>query len=64
MPPRFVLHQFGSFAGAFGGGLIFDRFGSYTAAWQGGVALGLAAGIVQMLFAYGRVPKQPPTATA
>lgn len=43
----FVGHQFGSFFGAWGGGLIFDAFGSYTAAWQGAVAIGLAAGIVQ-----------------
>ena len=55
----FVSHQLGSFVGAFGGGLIFDRLGSYTLAWQAGVALGLAAGIVQVLAAYGRVPRQP-----
>ncbi len=58
----FVSHQFGSFVGAFGGGLIFDAFGSYNAAWQGGVALGLAAGLTQVCFAYGRVPRQPPPA--
>ena len=50
----FVSHQLGSFAGAFGGGLIFDRLGSYTLAWQAGVALGLAAGLVQLLSAHGR----------
>ena len=50
----FVSHQLGSFAGAFGGGLIFDRLGSYTLAWQAGVALGLAAGLVQLLSADGR----------
>jgi predicted MFS family arabinose efflux permease len=50
----FVCHQFGSFAGALGGGLIFDLAGSYTLAWQGGVALGLAAGIVQAGFAWSR----------
>jgi len=58
----FVSHQLGSFVGAFGGGLIFDRLGSYTVAWQAGVALGLAAGIVQVLFAHGRVPRLPPPA--
>ena len=60
----FVSHQLGSFVGAFGGGLIFDRLGSYTLAWQAGVALGLAAGLVQVLYAYGRVPQQPPPARA
>ena len=60
----FVSHQLGSFVGAFGGGLIFDRLGSYTLAWQAGVALGLAAGVVQVLFAYGRVPQPPPPAAA
>jgi predicted MFS family arabinose efflux permease len=43
----FVSHQLGSFAGALGGGLIFDMAGNYNTAWQAGVALGLAAGIVQ-----------------
>jgi predicted MFS family arabinose efflux permease len=48
----FVFHQLGSFAGALGGGLIFDMAGSYNAAWQLGVALGLAAGLVQAAFAW------------
>ena len=52
----FVSHQLGSFLGAFGGGLVYDKLGSYNAAWQAGVALGLAAGVVQVLFAWGRVP--------
>jgi predicted MFS family arabinose efflux permease len=47
----FVSHQLGSFVGAYGGGLIFDAFGSYSGAWRGGVAMGLAAGIVQVAFA-------------
>jgi predicted MFS family arabinose efflux permease len=55
----FMSHQFGSFVGAFGGGLIYDLFGSYTAAWQGGVALGLFAGIVQITFAVFRSPRPP-----
>ncbi|WP_404872718.1 MFS transporter [Ideonella sp. A 288] len=50
----FVCHQFGSFTGALGGGLIFDLAGSYNAAWQAGVALGLAAGLAQAGFAWAR----------
>jgi MFS family permease len=47
----FIGHQFGSFIGAFGGGLIFDNFGSYDLALQIGVSIGLFAGIVQASFA-------------
>ena len=46
----FIGHQFGSFVGAFGGGLIFDAFGSYDLALQIGVSIGLFAGIVQASF--------------
>jgi len=55
----FMSHQFGSFLGAYGGGLIYDALGSYTLAWRTGVALGLAAGIVQVAFALIR-PSAPP----
>jgi predicted MFS family arabinose efflux permease len=47
----FMSHQLGSFAGAFGGGLLFDALGSYDLAWRLAVALGLAAGTVQIIFA-------------
>jgi len=47
----FIAHQFGSFVGAFGGGLIFDALGSYDLALQIGVSIGLFAGIVQASFA-------------
>lgn len=45
----FFSHQFGSFLGAWGGGVIFDTFGSYDHALQFGVIVGLAAGIAQIL---------------
>jgi predicted MFS family arabinose efflux permease len=45
----FFFHQVGSFVGAWGGGLIYDRFGSYDHAWQFGVAIGLVAGCAQIL---------------
>jgi predicted MFS family arabinose efflux permease len=58
----FVSHQLGSFVGAFGGGVLYDALGNYTLAWQLGVALGLAAGITQMLFASFSRPRVPPPA--
>jgi predicted MFS family arabinose efflux permease len=52
----FMSHQFGSFLGAFGGGLLFDALGSYDLAWRLGVGMGLVAGIVQVSFALLRPP--------
>ncbi len=45
----FVMHQAGSSLGAWGGGLIFTATGSYDTAWKIGVAIGLTAGVVQIL---------------
>jgi predicted MFS family arabinose efflux permease len=59
----FMSHQLGSFLGAYGGGLIYDALGSYTLAWRIGVALGLAAGFIQMAFALLR-PTRPPLVAA
>lgn len=55
----FMVHQLGSFLGAYGGGLLYDALGSYTVAWRIGVALGLAGGIIQVTFALIR-PSRPP----
>ncbi len=55
----FMSHQLGSFLGAYGGGVLYDALGSYTMAWRIGVALGLAAGIIQVTFALLR-PTEPP----
>ncbi len=52
----FFVHQFGSFAGAFGGGFLFDMMGSYDLAWRLGVLIGAAAGIVQLIVALWRPP--------
>jgi predicted MFS family arabinose efflux permease len=54
-----MSHQFGSFLGAYGGGLLYDQLGSYTVAWRIGVALGLCGGIIQITLALIR-PGQPP----
>ena len=59
----FMSHQLGSFLGAYGGGLIYDALGSYTLAWRIGVALGLAAGFIQVAFALLR-PTRPPLTVA
>jgi predicted MFS family arabinose efflux permease len=59
----FVSHQIGSFVGAFGGGVLYDALGSYTMAVNVGVALGLAAGIVQIGFALHRSSKVSLVAT-
>lgn len=53
----FMSHQLGSFMGAFGGGLIFDSLQSYDLAWRIGVALGLTAGAVQVIYAAWRTPR-------
>jgi predicted MFS family arabinose efflux permease len=59
----FVGHQIGSFAGAFGGGLIYDALGSYDLAWRLAVATGLIAGAVQIASALVR-PTRPPAVLA
>ena len=59
-----MSHQIGSFVGAFGGGVLFDLLGSYDLAWRLAVAMGLAAGIVQVLFALWRPPSQARHAAA
>jgi predicted MFS family arabinose efflux permease len=56
----FVGHQLGSFVGAYGGGLVLQLAGSYTLAWQIGVALGLAAGLVQGGYAWLQGRARPP----
>jgi predicted MFS family arabinose efflux permease len=56
----FMSHQLGSFVGAYGGGLIYDAAGSYTLAWRIGVAVGLAAGIIQVAFALIHPTAAPP----
>ena len=55
----FFGHQLGSFAGALGGGLLYDALGSYELAWRIGVGLGLAAGLVQIVVA---ASARPPAA--
>lgn len=44
----FFSHQFGSFVGAWGGGLVYSWLGDYDLAWKIAVAIGLIAGGLQM----------------
>jgi len=53
------VHQFGSFAGAFGGGYAFDAMGSYDLAWRVGVIVGATAGAVQLAVGLWRPPATP-----
>ncbi len=55
----FLSHQLGSFLGAWGGGLILEMLGSYDRAWQIGVAIGLIAGLAQMIAGDDRKPAVP-----
>ena len=45
----FFSHQLGSFLGAWGGGLIYSMLGSYDMAWKSAVAIGIIAGLFQMM---------------
>ncbi len=44
----FFSHQIGSFLGAWLGGRLFDKTGSYDVVWWISVALGIAAGLVNL----------------
>ncbi len=44
----FFSHQFGSFAGVWAGGWLFDRTGSYDAVWIITAALGVVAGLINL----------------
>jgi len=60
----FMSHQLGSFAGALGGGVLFDLMGSYDLAWKIGVGCGLVAGTLQLLFAAPKPPRLEPVPSA
>jgi predicted MFS family arabinose efflux permease len=44
----FFSHQIGSFLGAWLGGLLYDRTGSYDVVWWISIALGIAAGLLNL----------------
>lgn len=44
----FLGHQIGSFAGAWMGGVIYDKTGSYLAAWSVAIGLGLVAALLSL----------------
>lgn len=45
----FLSHQVGSFAGAWMGGVVFDRMGNYNVAWGALIAIGIAAFLLQWM---------------
>ncbi len=45
----FLSHQLGSFAGAWMGGLVFDRTGNYNVAWGALIVIGAAAFLLQWM---------------
>jgi predicted MFS family arabinose efflux permease len=52
----FLSHQFGSFFGAWMGGIVFDLWGNYNFAWGALIAIGLTAFTLQWL-----MDETPPT---
>ncbi len=62
----FVSHQFGSFVGAYGGGMLFVAMGNYDTAWKIGVGVGLLFGAMQMAASLkaGSKPRLPPLTAA
>ena len=44
----FFSHQIGSFLGAWLGGVLYDRTGSYDIVWYLSIALGIAAGLINL----------------
>ena len=42
----YLGHQFGAFAGAWAGGLSFDRTGSYSAVWAAAILMGILAALL------------------
>ncbi len=42
----YLGHQFGAFAGAWAGGLSFDRTGSYNAVWSAAILMGVLAALL------------------
>jgi predicted MFS family arabinose efflux permease len=45
----FLSHQVGSFAGAWMGGVVFDRMGNYNFAWGALIVIGTAAFVLQWM---------------
>lgn len=44
----FLMHQFGSFLGAWLGGFLYDRTGGYTTVWLIAIALGVVAALANL----------------
>jgi predicted MFS family arabinose efflux permease len=63
----FLMHQFGSFLGAWLGGFLYDRTGSYSVVWWIAIALGVVAALANLPIretAVIRVPHPTPSVKA
>lgn len=45
----FFSHQIGAFLGVWGGGAVYETLGSYELAWKAAVAVGITAGLAQLM---------------
>ncbi len=60
----FLSHQIGSFLGAWLGGRLFDSTGSYDIVWWIAIALGVAAGVINLPIDERQIRRAPATAAA
>lgn len=58
----FFSHQLGSFMGVWLGGYLYDRTGSYDLVWYIAIALGVAAGLINLPVREAPIARSPQTA--
>ena len=58
----FFSHQIGSFLGVWLGGYLYDTTGSYNIVWYLAVALGVAAGLINLPVREGAIARPTPQA--
>ena len=58
----FFSHQLGSFMGVWLGGYVYDRTGSYDLVWYIAIALGVAAGLINLPVREAPIARSPQTA--
>ena len=58
----FFSHQIGSFFGVWLGGYLYDTSGSYDIVWYLAIALGVAAGLINLPVREGAIARPTPQA--